>query len=306
MGNVQTVLPTSVGTNSSTPSGTYSTAPQNYTPNNSISKCPDAPSDGALSSPTFYSDSFDRFTTKGSIQTAGKNVPLFNESVGSLQSRGLFIKKEDFAKLVSILVSEASGKTIEIKDSVLKPQLQNKTNQLITHLELEYCFYYRSYSKLLSLYFSLMEIPESSWNTQSTQSSLTVPNGLMSSSLVVSTQKQEVLSNISNHLGALNTKLTAITTLNVSISNTLNSMIHDYRQSVTGDESVNGSTAKLDAAVASLQASNPSVAIGQLETNRRSVQYTQEKNRYASIYLGLYAFLNISALAVILHIANSK
>jgi hypothetical protein len=265
--------------------------------------CP-ASTDNSLSSPTYYSDPFSKYSTQYALQIGGKNRDLYATSVTNLQSMELFMKESEFNKLVTILVKETTEESINIQDSTLKGKLQQKTKDLIAHLELEYCFYYRAYSKLLELYLNLTTISETSWNTSTTQESNSVPTDLRSNNTTAVNQKTEVLGKIATVLVNLNNKLTNITDLNVSISNTLKGMIDSFRKTVTGDVDVDGSTAKLDMAVLKLQESNPKNLISDLESNRRSIEYTQEKNRYTSIYLGLYAFLNISALAVLLHIAS--
>lgn len=79
-------------------------------------------------------------------------------------------------------------------------------------------------------------------------------------------------------------------------------------QASLNDTSVSGSNARLTATIAALQgsASSANKYLSQADFNKAAMDYNLEKNRYANILLGLYAFLNIAALATVFQLARTS
>jgi hypothetical protein len=78
-------------------------------------------------------------------------------------------------------------------------------------------------------------------------------------------------------------------------------------QSALNDGRIVGSNSELTKTIKALQASADSASgyLSQTEFTKSVMQYNSEKNRYSNILLGLYAFLNIAALATVFQLARA-
>jgi hypothetical protein len=74
------------------------------------------------------------------------------------------------------------------------------------------------------------------------------------------------------------------------------------------DASLVGSNSELTKTIKSLQmsAADSSSYLSQTEFTKSVMEYNSEKNRYSNILLGLYAFLNIAALATVFQLARTS
>ena len=107
-------------------------------------------------------------------------------------------------------------------------------------------------------------------------------------------------------MACLNTRMTDMRALLGQISAYYNGVFQAI-QAAINDGSVTGSNADL---INKINALNDSAAKAQEYLHDRDfhqgvMEYNSSKNTYANILLGLYAFLNISAVAVILHMYNN-
>jgi len=177
----------------------------------------------------------------------------------------------------------------------------------------EYCFYRTRYEWLLSKYFTIYTTPLAG-STNGFQGSAH-PNTLLTmfaaageNTKVGSTPTQEeLLRAIAYQMACLNTRMTDMRRLLGAINTYYNGVFTNI-QTTLNDESVIGSNSELTRSIKALQmsASDSSSYLSQTEFTKSVMEYNSEKNRYSNILLGLYAFLNIAALATVFQLARTS
>jgi hypothetical protein len=118
--------------------------------------------------------------------------------------------------------------------------------------------------------------------------------------------QQEYLKVIAYHMACLNTRMNDLRSLLNEINTYYTGVLQSFQEELNS-AGLHGSTEQVNQAVLALQASadEAQTYLNQADFRKGVMDYNSEKNRYANILLGLYAFLNISALAVIFHIMKS-
>ena len=108
-------------------------------------------------------------------------------------------------------------------------------------------------------------------------------------------------------MACLNTRIQDMQRI-LSAINTYYSTVFTTLQSTLNDADVPGSNKKLTQTITALQASANDATgyLAQADFQKAAMEYNSEKNRYANILLGLYAFLNIAALATVFQLARSS
>jgi hypothetical protein len=91
-----------------------------------------------------------------------------------------------------------------------------------------------------------------------------------------------------------------LTAINLYYSNA----ITDISKQLEASGKTFGSQSEVEGRLVALQASAKDISKLQSEADYRKgiIDYTQEKNRYSNILLGLYAFLNIAAIGIIMNL----
>jgi hypothetical protein len=171
---------------------------------------------------------------------------------------------------------------------------------------IEYCYYKSRYELLLSEYFKVYQQTSTGTNLYqpiTTSSPQYVLYGSAPETTYANGSQSEYLGVLAYHLACLNTRLTDMRKILDMINTYYSGVFANLQSAVNADASVPASTASLKASVLALQ--NTSAQANEYlkdEDFRKGVMdYTSEKNRYANILLGFYAFLNLSALAVIVY-----
>jgi len=181
----------------------------------------------------------------------------------------------------------------------------------------EYCFYRTRYQWLLKQYFTIYT-QKSAANGGAGASLYTAPsvgsppfqlfggaNALPSTSTGSLTQA-DYLSGLAYHMAALNMRMADMRQLLAAI-NTYYNGIFVLIQNNINSANMEGSNAKLSQTITALQASSDTANkyLTEQDFSKQVMEYNSEKNRYSNILLGLYAFLNIAALASVFHLARS-
>jgi len=85
-----------------------------------------------------------------------------------------------------------------------------------------------------------------------------------------------------------------------------NGVFTDIQENINSTTAV-GSNTKLRETITALQTSATKANTYLTETDfaQEAMNYNSEKNRYSNILLGLYAFLNIAALATVFQLARN-
>jgi hypothetical protein len=107
-------------------------------------------------------------------------------------------------------------------------------------------------------------------------------------------------------MACLNTRMTDMRNLLAAINTYYNGVFTLIQTNINSGD-VPGGNAALTATIASLQGSADTANkyLTQQDFSKKVMEYNSEKNRYSNILLGLYAFLNIAALATVFHLARS-
>ena len=186
---------------------------------------------------------------------------------------------------------------------LVKNNLECKNLRFFGAFFIEYCYYRSRYSALLDLYFNVF--------TKST-TDYVPPTGMLmfSGSGSGSTQyagtapsQADYLKVIAYHLACLNTRLVDMRRLLGQINTMYGAYYKQLRDAINETSGVSGSTTSVFNSLTALQlsAKDTNKYLEEADYRQGVMDYASEKNRYANILLGVYAFLNLSALAVVVY-----
>lgn len=171
------------------------------------------------------------------------------------------------------------GTTLTQVQTTRMISLENKNLLFFAAFLMEYCYYRSRYQYMLALFFNVY----SGETNASTLTSLGISTAWIVKVMAMLNTK---LVDMRRLLNEINQQYTTITT---SIRNDINT------------PGVLGSNQDLNDSVVALKASAEEAKkyTSEAEFKKAAMEYAAEKNRYANIQLGLYAILNIAALAMI-------
>ena len=175
---------------------------------------------------------------------------------------------------------------------------------------IEYCFYKSRYDYFLSLYFKIftdsMYSPVSQISIDDLFTGVGNGDSQYTSSEDGNIRQDEYLKGIAYQMACLNTRMNDMRSILNHINNYYTSVLNDYQQRLNSMGEI-GSTNDVENKILALQqsADDAQEYLSQADFRKGVMEYNSEKNRYANVLLGLYAFLNISALAVIFHVMRS-
>lgn len=205
---------------------------------------------------------------------------------------------------------------LEEKGPISSAQLSLRNKLEATNLRfygaffVEYCYYKSRYDLLLAEYFRVYVQSSTGTGTNTYQKIIPSSPQYVLFSTSAGTENNytdglqpNYLSVLAYHLACVNTRLTDMRKVLDTVNSYYSGVFTTLQATINGNASTPASTAALKAAVGALQVSSTEAnAYLKDEDFRKGVmEYTDEKNRYANILLGLYAFLNLSALAVIVY-----
>ena len=256
------------------------------------------------------------------IWTPGDDIAATPTSiVGKLMKDGLLLKQSD------IYSTDASGQmttsslfyfyTMEEKKTLTSEQAVTKAKIEATNLRfyaaffIEYCYYKCRYEVLLAEYFRVYQLnPVAVGSTPASYRSVAGSSQkvLFPSSTVIITDdlaasQTQYLNAIAFHLACLNTRLIDMRKVLAAVNTYYSSVFTNLQTTLNGSVTTAASTAAVKASVVALQSSSAKANqyLKDEDFRKGVMEYTSEKNRYANILLGFYAFLNLSALAVIVY-----
>jgi len=214
-------------------------------------------------------------------------------------------------------LSQKPGYTLSKEQAVRVMVLEAKNLRFFGAFLAEYCYYRTRYEWLLQKYFAVYKqqakpgsssgyiapVAGSPVFTSLFNGQGTGDNQYTSSTALSQT---DYLKGITYHLACLNTRMTDLRMLLGNISNYYENVLNQIQMTVNSQD-MPGSNKDL---VNKILALNESADKAQDYMTERDfhhgvMEYNAEKNRYSNILLGLYAFLNISAVAVILQLSRS-
>jgi len=187
-----------------------------------------------------------------------------------------------------------------------KTTLENTNMRFFAAFLCEYCYYSTRYNWLLSKYFTIYAMAANIYQPTSTDAvaaaSILFGQGfpLPSTSTVASLTQADYLTGLAYQLANLNRRMKDMNAILAAINTEYATLM------TTMQNAPIGKTELQDAIVALNTSSKTSASYLQAEDfSKAAMEYNLEKNRSANIMLGLYAFLNIAALAAVLQLARS-
>jgi hypothetical protein len=188
---------------------------------------------------------------------------------------------------------------------VRKTTLEARNLRFFAAFLCEYCFYRTRYEWLLSKYFTVYRMPSTGSGAYTSGVNIAGIPTLFSGTGSGDTQKLGDQPTQAEFL-SLNTRMTDMRRLLGAI-NTYYDGVFSNIQTMLNDASLVGSNSELTKTIKSLQSSanDANGYLSQTEFTKSVMEYNSEKNRYSNILLGLYAFLNIAALATVFQLARS-
>ena len=215
--------------------------------------------------------------------------------------------------LLGIYNAEQSG-TVTSAQLEKKRDLQNINNKFFAAFLCEYCFYRTRYQWLLEKYFNVYSI---STTTYPTLTLATWPNlarlftgggnaeNQYTSGSTNLTQA-DYLKGLAFHLATLSKRMANMRAILNQVNVYYDSILQEILRTINAN-SGSGSNTQLATTLNALRnsAKESQKVLDQRQFMESAMKYTSEKNRYANVMLGLYAFLNIAALAMIFKLKSS-
>uniref|UniRef100_A0A6C0KLX7 Uncharacterized protein n=1 Tax=viral metagenome TaxID=1070528 RepID=A0A6C0KLX7_9ZZZZ len=214
-------------------------------------------------------------------------------------------------------LSQKPGYTLTKEQANRVMVLEAKNLRFFGAFLAEYCYYRTRYEWLLQKYFAVYKqqskpgsssayIPPVAGSPVFT--SLFNGQGTGDNQYTSSTalSQTDYLKGITYHLACLNTRMTDLRMLLGTISNYYENVLNQIQMTVNSQD-MPGSNKDLVNKIIALNESADKAQdyMTERDFHQGIMEYNAEKNRYSNILLGLYAFLNISAVAVILQLSRS-
>lgn len=207
------------------------------------------------------------------------------------------------------LVSQesSSNRTLTPAELTRKNQLLSKNLRFFGAFLVEYCYYRSIYYRLLKQYYSAYGWTDETANTSWTTDFNRLYTSAAGAVTTVKT-KAQYLGVLIYQMAVIQTRMNDMLRLLSKITDYYNGIFSEINATISGDASVRGSTTNLEASIKALNDSTDTVKkySDQTDFRKEIINYTEQKNRYANMLLGLYAFLNISALAAIFHLSQGS
>jgi hypothetical protein len=251
------------------------------------------------------------FYTAGDFDPNGNPTSNPRSIVGSLVVAGYLLKRNEIydlklndpATLVSLYQTEQSS-SLTTDQATRKAMLETKNLRFFAAFLIEYCFYRTRYMWLLRQYFNIYSTSTRTYRSPSAGDpcfSLFVGQGNGENKYSGGSLSQpDYLKGIAYHMACINTRLIDMKRVLNGISMYYDSVYLNLESVLNSADEI-GSNQHLTQTIQALKTSADTSLDYATQTDFREgvMQYTAEKNRYSNILLGLYAFLNISALAVV-------
>jgi hypothetical protein len=214
-------------------------------------------------------------------------------------------------------LTQESSSSLSSQQGLRKESLESRNLRFFGAFLAEYCFYRTRYEWLLQKYFNVYTKQAVSGvnaysppgagsavfqlftGTGTGESQYQLVNGSLT--------QQDYLKGLAFHMACLNTRMTDMRRL-LSVINNYYVGVFTVIQTQLNDGSLLGSNGDLTRKITALNTSSREVEkyLTEAEFKKGVMEYNSEKNRNSNILLGLYAFLNISALAMIFQLGRAS
>ena len=259
------------------------------------------------------------FSTKASPKISASSFATIQTE---LQTAEFLLKETEIYKPEDFDPSSASAKTSLVylntlanpsTGEIADPALQNKKATLeARNLRFfgawlaEYCFYRSRYDWLLNKFFTVYKQTTYNYDTGLAPLFSNAGSSDPTSPAAATPTQAECLRCLTYHMACLNTRMTDMRLLLGKISETYSGVINTIQTAINTDSTI-GSNQDLRSKITALNNSalNMQTYLTEKDFHDGVVKYTSEKNRYANILLGFYAFLNIAAVAMVFQLRSS-
>ena len=199
-------------------------------------------------------------------------------------------------------IENIEGKLTDAQRST-KNTLECKNLRFFGAFFIEYCYYRSRYSALLDLYFNVFTVATYAAPTVTNLFGTTDDTKYTGTVSTTIPSQADYLKVIAYHLACLNTRLVDMRRLLIQINKMYGSYYKQLQDAINGTSGVSGSTTSVFNSLTALQlsAKDTNKYLEEADYRQGVMDYASEKNRYANILLGVYAFLNLSALAVVVY-----
>lgn len=208
------------------------------------------------------------------------------------------------------LYNLAQKKALSPAQQTLQATLEATNLKFFGAFMAEYCFYRTRYEWLLVKFFEVYGTTTTAYlgTNKTTASTALFGAGrpLPSTSTSTTLTQSDYIAGLMYQMACLNMRLADMRTLLSKINTYYNGVFTDI-QADMNSATADGSNAKLKQTIASLQtsANKANTYLAETDFAHEAMNYNSEKNRYSNILLGLYAFLNIAALATVFQLARN-
>lgn len=170
----------------------------------------------------------------------------------------------------------------------------------------EYCFYRCRYEWLLNRFFTVYKQTTYSYNSSLASLFSNAGSSDPTSPAGATPTQAECLRCLTYHMACLNTRMTDMRLLLGKISEKYSALTNTIQSAINTSSNI-GSNQDLRNKITALNdsAMNMQTYLTEKDFHDGVVKYTSEKNRYANILLGFYAFLNIAAVAMVFQLRSS-
>jgi hypothetical protein len=273
---------------------------------------------GTEKSPETIVDTY--FGGIGSYNSAVSETKL-SSTLANLQTNGYLLKESDIYSEAQLTTSDKvplNSQTLlylyktEQSSPLTGAQTKRKQSLEATNLRFfgaflaEYCYYRTRYQWLLQKYFDTYKQSTTTFVAPVRDSPVfslfqTSPGtGENQAANLGQVTQPEMLKAMAFHMANINNRMTDMRRLLGIINNEYNRIFKLIQENINNKKLV-GSNSDLTQTVTALKdsAKEAKQYMSEAQFSQRAVEYTQEKNRHATILLGLYAVLNVAALAMI-------
>jgi hypothetical protein len=185
------------------------------------------------------------------------------------------------SKVVTGIIASLKSSGIIPASSASKPDIfAQKQGELLKNIQAEYCFYEARYKYSLNKLFD------------------SIRQGYTNNTGDIQAQIQKYLASTQ----ALNRQMNDLTQI-------INAVTDNMLSTATSQEAeIKALNKKIEEVSKKLQSQNKIISSGQAVTNlnKQMIKYTEEKSKYTNNLLGLYSFLNIVALGLLVYVYKSS
>ena len=263
---------------------------------------------GSPGSPAEYKSLIEDYVilkVSSTYNTLGNSSPLTTDHIGTiiteLKTDNLLLKETDIYNsadtsgnsLIKLKQLQQQTGGISASQQAILTTLESRNLKFFSAFLVEYWFYSCRYKILLKQFFFIY-----------TSASNTYTVGELGLNRAT---KSDYLNKLTLFLGELNMRMSDMIGIVNAINSDYSTMITNIQRTINSGVNTPGSNYALTNTFKLLKNSyiESDEYLSNKDFSKEVMEYNSEKNRHSNILLGLYAFLNIAALATVFHLASN-